>query len=98
MYLAPHFFSSIINECLDLRTSEMSIDMGRRIVALGALSSCHFFSLSVSGCMGLAPQPEVQVFAFLPQDEGKDGVVLSAFHTRSKFAYFAFYCTKFDLK
>lgn len=48
--------------------------------------------------MGLAPQPEVQVFAFLPQDEGKDGVVLSAFHTRSKFAYFAFYCTKFDLK
>ena len=65
----------------------MSIDMGRRIVALGALSSCHFFSLSVSGCMGLAPQPEVQVFAFLPQDEGKDGVVLSAFHTRSKFAF-----------
>ena len=37
--------------------------------------------------MGLAPQPEVQVFAFLPQDEGKDGVVLSAFHTRSKFAF-----------
>ena len=37
--------------------------------------------------MGLAPQPEVQVFTFLPQDEGKDGVVLSAFHTRSKFAF-----------
>ena len=37
--------------------------------------------------MGLAPQPEVQVFAFLPQDEGKDDVVLSAFHTRSKFAF-----------
>ena len=37
--------------------------------------------------MGLAPQPEVQVFAFLPQDEGKDGVVLSVFHTRSKFAF-----------
>ena len=37
--------------------------------------------------MGLAPQPEVQVFAFLPQDEDKDDVVLSAFHTRSKFAF-----------
>ena len=54
---------------------------------LAALFSCHLFSLSVSECMGLAPQPEVQVFAFLPQNEGKDGVVLSAFHTRSKFAF-----------
>ena len=52
----------------------------------------------MSGCTGLASQPGVLVFALLPQDEDKDGDVLSAFHTRSKFAYFAFYCTKFDLK
>ena len=52
----------------------------------------------MSGCTGLASQPGVLVFALLPQDEDKDGGVLSAFHTRSKFAYFAFYCTKFDLK
>ena len=76
---------------------------------LGGLFSCHFFQnfcrgavsisgSSVSGCTGLASQPGVLVFALLPQDEDKDGGVLSAFHTRSKFAYFAFYCTKFDLK
>ena len=41
----------------------------------------------MSGCTGLASQPGVLVFALLPQDEDKDGDVLSAFHTRSKFVF-----------